>query len=467
MLLPPELLKEMTSDEYGERMLDDITEDPKVMDTAEVGDSNVSTDLNVKGLVDGLSHFFTPSNKRCSRVSQNAIRRANKIEKQSTSNKLSASKKSSTSKSYQKVVKKFTSKPSSDPLVKSGSSRMPFVDHALNSGSSQANQRSASARQREQLIDGLSHFFTAEGKRRTCSLNRMAFDQASFKTNLCGWNNSANIPGSHEKSTKQSMDKSSGCQIQSRLQARMRSQSASSDCDNCRSGSGDCFEVPKLRNRASSIGTIPDERSTSPFKTTSAKSTLKNAIDAGSVNSTLLSSSLARLRNTRWMSTTRRRPDSFWKFNVQDQPSDWKMSHWECVGIDSGDDNSSKGPRSAMLRLKRLPSILLTVQKSENISFDPSHENKEAGPCRGNVMNLMETCRDRLQSRRNTKTDVESRDVAPPKVTPDDMILFRKSQKIAAEVRKLVCENIVSMRSGRFLSFGSLYQISSSLDHHV
>ena len=176
-----------------------------------------STDAHLRGLVDGLTRFFTPSNKRSSRVSQNTLNRINN----NTINNMNHV--NNTNKRYVRSCNKErilpiinlddsssnTSSPLSNAIFSKKSSSpnllppLPFLkklistttplstgtsSHVTSASKSTAITSSTTAptvkihkdvkscsdnklplrkSRKEQLFDGLSHFFAAEGKRKT------------------------------------------------------------------------------------------------------------------------------------------------------------------------------------------------------------------------------------------------------------------------------------------------------------
>ena len=123
------------------------------------------TDIHLRGLVDGLTRFFTPTNKRPSRVSQNAVQRSANLVQSSPSPALARLRKPPISPSFVKVKKIFPK------AVKS-------VANISISPPASAGGLAARKPRREQLIDGLSHFFSAQGKRKT-RFNKCAYGEST------------------------------------------------------------------------------------------------------------------------------------------------------------------------------------------------------------------------------------------------------------------------------------------------
>lgn len=124
-------------------------------------ESQYHGDMNPKGLIDGLTRFFTPSNKRNSRVSRNTLQRTLELK-----------------------VKNGSSSPKARmlTLVPRGQQQQPRTKSKGGSAQAQSStfyrleknrgRRTPAGRRREQLYDGLSHFFAVDGKRRSCTLGR-------------------------------------------------------------------------------------------------------------------------------------------------------------------------------------------------------------------------------------------------------------------------------------------------------
>lgn len=153
------------------------------MDKASEGDCTPvignQPETNPKGLIDGLTRFFTPSNKRSSRVSRNTLQRTlEQIAKNRTSPK-KAQLLSQVSQRRQKLRQ-----------PKAESFKAAQVSSSLSSGILKLEKknllhRKTPGRRREQLEDGLSHFFAVEGKRRSCTLVRsVGADNCMYSSRL-------------------------------------------------------------------------------------------------------------------------------------------------------------------------------------------------------------------------------------------------------------------------------------------
>lgn len=123
-------------------------------------------DMNPKGLIDGLTRFFTPSNKRNSRVSRNTLQRTLELKVKNGSSSPKSRMLTLVPRGQQQQPRTKSIKTSS--FQKAQSSTFFRLDKSRDA----QHRRTSAGRRREQLYDGLSHFFAVDSKRRSCTLSR-------------------------------------------------------------------------------------------------------------------------------------------------------------------------------------------------------------------------------------------------------------------------------------------------------
>lgn len=155
--------------------------------------ARIYSGLNPRGLIDGLTRFFTPSDRRGPRVcrdsrspasnSPNRIRRRRRRRESSESDPAPPRRDSVTSSSS--VLGKYEADlppASADSRLAAVPVSVPLTSASTSTSTSTSPRHrrrdSGVRRRREQLVDGLSHFFKAVGKRRSCIPLRLRHDGA-------------------------------------------------------------------------------------------------------------------------------------------------------------------------------------------------------------------------------------------------------------------------------------------------
>lgn len=240
------------------------------MDKASEGDCTPvignQPETNPKGLIDGLTRFFTPSNKRSSRVSRNTLQRTlEQIAKNRTSPK-KAQLLSQVSQRRQKLRQ-----------PKAESFKAAQVSCSLSSGILKLEKknllrRKTSGRRREQLEDGLSHFFAVAGKRRSCTLVRsVGADSCMYSSrfDLAGSGNLFSRCGDVRLRTRSlSLSEARDSKVPSskKLQASSRIDGQESDLSRPNVGRRGMILCGKRRSRTLSASTRSSQRSTSSLE---------------------------------------------------------------------------------------------------------------------------------------------------------------------------------------------------------
>lgn len=168
-------------------------------------------DMNPKGLIDGLTRFFTPSNKRSSRVSRNTLQRTLELKVKNGS--------SSPKARMLTLVPRGQQQQSRPKSVKAASGHSSGF-FRLEKNKDVQHRRTSAGRRREQLYDGLSHFFAVDSKRRSCTLGRCHGSDLSFEnTPFSGRNSLLYLGKKWDMSEKGS---ELGCEVKlSRLAGRV------------------------------------------------------------------------------------------------------------------------------------------------------------------------------------------------------------------------------------------------------
>jgi hypothetical protein len=155
-----------TSSSNGDDLTNNNNSDKPRATTAEHLNDVSKTSSKPKGLIDGLSQFFTPTNKRKSRVSMVAATPVLASSVNNNNNKVTSSKNGNIAKMNGKPKPKAGSQQSNSQQAASRLIRKSKLLH-INKGLQKKGPRGPrGSGQLKGLFDGLSHLYTAQGERK-------------------------------------------------------------------------------------------------------------------------------------------------------------------------------------------------------------------------------------------------------------------------------------------------------------